>query len=122
MKTYNLYIDPFIEGFICEVYDRNQNDNPDYSIEYSEQIEMTSSELADQIMTKNIETQDTIKIPIDKNTRHFLIKVYKHFQWTNGLFGSFEMTEEMEEFLYWLGEYLTKGDFSEPFSFCDCLD
>lgn len=46
-----LFIDGLTKDFILEVYYRVVNDSPDCSEEYSEEVEMTVSELAEQVVT-----------------------------------------------------------------------
>lgn len=111
-------INGITKEFLLEVYYRVENDSPDYSLEYSEEVEMTVSELAEQVVTGQAEDgENMIKVYIDKSAQDFLIEVNEHFEDHDGmLFASFDMTEAMESFLYSLGKYLVQDDFNEPFS------
>ena len=118
MKQHCLLIDGMTKEFLLEVYYRVENDSPDYSEEYSEEVEMTASELAEQFVTGRTEdNENVIKVHIDKSTQDFLVEVHEHFEKCDGmLFASLDMTEAMESFLYSLGKYLVQGDFNEPFA------
>ena len=114
-------IDGMTKEFLLEVYYRIENDSPDYSVEYSEEVEMTASEIAEQLVTDRTEgTEKVIIVIIDKSTQDFLVKVHEHYEEYDGmLFASLDMTEAMESFLYSLGKYLIQGDYNEPFSLTD---
>ena len=118
MKQNCLFIDGLTKEFLLEVYYRVENDSPDYSEEFSEEVEMTASELAEQVATGQAEDgENVIKVHIDKSAHDFLVEVKEHFDDYDGmLFASLDMTEAMESFLYSLGKYLVQGDFNKPFS------
>ena len=118
MKQDCLFIDGMTKEFILEVYYRVENDSPDYSVEYNEELEMTASELAEQVVTGQVEDgENVIKVHIDKSAQDFLAEIHEHFEDCGGmLFASLEMTEAMESFLYSLGKYLVQGDSNEPFT------
>lgn len=113
-----LIIDGITKEFLLEVYYRVENDSSDYSEEYSEEVEMTASELAEQLVTGQTEDgENSIKIYVNKTAQDFLVEVHEHFEDCAGmLFVSLEMSEAMESFLYSLGKYLVQGDFNEPFA------
>ena len=113
-----LFIDGLTKDFILEVYYRVVNDSPDCSEEYSEEVEMTVSELAEQVVTGQVEDgENVIKVHIAKSAQDFLAEVHEHFEKCDGmLFASLDMTEAMESFLYSLGKYLVQGDFNKLFS------
>ena len=117
MKQYFLLIDGLTNDFLREVYFRTERHQPDNSVEYSESIEMTAYELAEQVVTGHAEPgEDAIRIPIDESVYKFLEEIYDTYEDNDcGLFNSFELTESMEQFLYSLGKYLVHGDFNEPF-------
>lgn len=118
MKKNYLFINGSTKEFILEVYHRAENDSPDYSVEYSEEVEMTTAELADQLVTgENEDREKAIKVFVDKSARDFLIAIHEHFEENDDmLFVSLELTEVMEQFLYSLGKYLVRGDYNEPFA------
>lgn len=118
MKKDCLFINAFTKDFLLEVYYRAENDSPDYSVEYSEEVEMTTSELAEQFVTSETEDRENaIKVFVDKSARDFLIAIHEHFEENDDmLFVSLELTEAMEQFLYSLGKYLVRGDYNEPFA------
>ena len=117
MKQDFLLIDGFTKDFLCEVYYRAERHQPDNSVEYSESIEMTACELAEQVVTGLAESDEAaIRIPIDESVQDFLKEIYETYEDNDGeLFNSYELTEAMEQYLYSLGKYLVRGDFDEPF-------
>lgn len=116
--TNYLYLDRWTKELLREVYYRTEHNQPDYSVEFAESIEITTCELAEKLVTDYTESgEDVTKISIDKSAQDFLIEVHKHHENSDGmLFGSLEMSEAMESFLYLLGKYLVKGDYNEPFA------
>jgi hypothetical protein len=118
MKQDCLFIGGLTKEFLLEVYYRVENDSPDNSVEYSESIEMTTFELAEQVVTGQAESdEDAITIPIDKSIQDLLEEIYETYEDNDGeLFYSYELTETMEQFLYNLGRYLIRGDYNELFA------
>lgn len=117
MKQDCLFIGGLTKEFLLEVYYRVENDSPDNSVEYSESIEMTMYELAEQVVTGQEESdEDVITILIDKSVQDLLEEIYETYEDNDGgLFYSYELTETMEHFLYSLGKYLIRGDYHKPF-------
>lgn len=117
MKNY-LIIDRLTKEFLCEVYYRTERHQPDDSVEYSESIEMTAYELAEQFVTGHAESdEDAIRIPIDESVHDILEEIYDTYEGNDGyLFHSYELSETLEQFLYNLGRYIKEGDFTKPFS------
>jgi hypothetical protein len=117
MKQDCLFIGGLTKEFLLEVYYRVENDSPDNSVEYSESIEMTTFELAEQVVTGQEESdEDAIRIPIGKSVQDLLEEIYETYEDYDGeLFYSYELTDTMEQFLYNLGRYLIRGDYNEPF-------
>ena len=117
MKIKFLIIDRWTKDFVREVYERNESDQSDYSVEYAESVEMAVYELAEQFITGHCENSgDLTAIPIGKSIQEMLTGIYNHFEECDGmLFTSLEFSEDVEQFLYSLGSYLSKGNFSEPF-------
>lgn len=118
MKQACLLIDDLTKDFLREVYFRTERHQPDNSVEYSESIEMTTFELAEQAVTGQAEPDEAdIRIPIDESVQDFLKEIYETYEDNNGeLFNSYELTETMEQFLYSLGKYLVHGCFNESFT------
>ena len=119
MKQDYLSIDGPTKEFLREVYFRTERHQPDNSVEYSECIEMTACELAEQVVTGHaVSDEDTIRIPNDESVRDILEEIYETYEENDGyLFPSYELSEAMEQFLYSLGKYLVRGDYNE--SFCN---
>ena len=117
MKNNCLFIDRWTKEFLREVYFRTECHQPDNSVEYSESIEMTAYELAEQVVTGRAEPdEDAIRIPIDKSVQDILEEIYETYEDNDGeLFYSLEFSETMEQFLYQLGRYMIEGDFTVPF-------
>ena len=118
MKKNCLFINGSTKEFLLEVYYRAENDSPDYSVEYGEEVEMITYEFAEQLVTGEIEDREkAIKVFVDNSARDFLIAIHEHFEENDDmLFVSLELTEAMEQFLYSLGKYLVQGDYNEPFA------
>lgn len=118
MKQDCLFIGGLTKEFLLEVYYRVENDSPDNSVEYSESIEMTTFELAEQVVTGQAESdEDVITIPIDKSVQDLLEEIYETYEDNDGgLFYSYELTETMEQFLYKLGSYVIEDDITIPFN------
>lgn len=116
MKMTVLKIDRWTKEFIREVYERNESNNPDNSVEYSESLEMTAFELAEQFVTGHFENgEDLTTIQIGKSVQDILDDIFNHFEECDGmLFASLDFSEDVEQFLYSLGRYLSKGNFLEP--------
>ncbi len=119
MKRKKLFLDELTKEFIFEIYDRTENDQPDESLEYSESVEMTAYELAEQLVEGNVEEgHELTTISIGRSAQDFLKKVYKNSLENDGrLFQSLELSMDMEAFLYGLGKYLKTGNLKEPFDF-----
>ena len=113
-----LLVDKMTKEFLCEVYYRTEHNQPDNSLEYSESIEMTTFELAEQVVTGLAESdEDVITIPIGKSVQDVMEEIYETYEdYNGGLFYSYELTEIMEHFLYQLGRYVIEGDFTKAFS------
>lgn len=118
MKNVCLFIDRLTKEFLCEVYYRTERHQPDTSVEFSESIEMTAYELAEQVVTGQVDSdEDIIPIPIDESVQNILEEIYETYEDNDGeLFNSYELSETLEHFLYSLGKYLIRGDFNEPFA------
>ena len=118
MKNNYLFINRWTKEFLREVYYRVENDSPDNSVEYSESIEMTTFELAEQVVTGQEESdEDAIRIPIGKSVQDLLEEIYETYEDNDGgLFYSYELTETMEQFLYKLGSYVIEDDITIPFN------
>ncbi len=118
MKKNYLLVNNYVVELAREVYWREEHHQPDYSLEYSESIEMTVSELAEQLVTNHANASvDVVRIPIDRSVIDFLTEVYQSsVENDDQLFVSFELSEGQEQFLYELGQYLEKGDYKSPFS------
>ena len=119
MKQDFLLIDGFTNDFAREVYFRTEGHQPDNSVEYSESIEMTAYELAEQVVTGQVESEeDAIRIPIDEPVQDILNDIYKNYEDNDGrLFISYEFSETLEQFLYSLGDYFVRGDYNKPFCY-----
>jgi hypothetical protein len=119
MKQDFLLIDGYTNDFVREVFNRTERHQPDDSVEFSECIEMTAFELAEQLVTGQVESdEDAIRIPIDESVKDILKDIYETFEENDGrLFISYEFSEMLEEFLYSLGEYLVRADFNKPFCY-----
>ena len=117
MKQDFLLIDGYTNDFVREVFNRTERHQPDDSVEFSECIEMTAFELAEQLVTGQVESdEDAIRIPIDESIKNILKEIYETYEDNDGeLFNSYELTETMEQFLYSLGKYLVRGDNNKPF-------
>ena len=73
MKQEFLLIDDLTKEFLREVYFRTEHHQPDNSVEYSESIEMTACELAEQVVTGLAESDEAAtRIPIDESVQDFL--------------------------------------------------
>jgi hypothetical protein len=114
-----IWIDKYSAEFLREVVWRTDKNKPDNSLEYAEEVEMTVSELAELLATDQAEVnKDAIIIYLDKSACDFLERVRVHYQvHNNALFQSFELSEDMEKFLYSLGVYIKNRDFRNPFSY-----
>lgn len=119
MKQDFLLIDGFTNDFAREVYFRTEGHQPDNSVEYSECMEMTAFELAEQLVTGQVKSdKEVIRIPIDETVQDYLKEIYETFEENDGrLFISYEFSEMLEQFLCSLGEYLVRADFNKPFCY-----
>ena len=119
MKQDFLLIDGYTNDFVREVFNRTERHQPDNSVEFSECIEMTAFELAEQLVTGQVGSdEDAIRIPINESVKDILKDIYETFEENDGrLFISYEFAEMLEEFLYSLGEYLVRADFNNPFCY-----
>ena len=118
MKNNCLFINRWTKEFLREVYYRTERNQPDTSVEYSESIEMTMYELAEQVVTGQEESdEDVITILIDKSVQNLLEEIYETYEDNDGgLFYSYDLTETMEQFLYKLGSYVIEDDITIPFN------
>jgi hypothetical protein len=119
MKQDFLLIDGYTNDFVREVFNKTERHQPDDSVEFSECIEMTAFELAEQLVTGQVKSdKEVIRIPIDETVQDYLKEIYETFEKNDGrLFISYEFSEMLEEFLCSLGEYLVRADFNKPFCY-----
>jgi len=118
MKHDLILIDEYTKEFVDEVFVRNEQDDPDLSLEFDESVEMTTFEIANQFVNgKSPIGKEIIKIPIDKSVKDYLKDVYENgIDDDFSLFADYDSSREKEEFLYSLGKYMAAGNFKKPFS------